>query len=247
MAMLASAGPGMADLGLVAMLLVGMLLALMGRKLAKVICAVAGMAVGGVFALSLPGIDAHQAALPVFVVTGCAVGFAAAWSLFRAFAGLFFGLMLAASIPAVNLAMHHEPLPPLLTPGEIASFSAADVSINPRQRLLEHARNQSQAWTQWWSGLPEDDQKRVMGLAILGAMAGLFFGVIAPYTVASLASSAVGAAMLVYPGLTLLDHFGPSGLADKMGAGNGPMLAAGLITLLGAALQWMIWRRKADK
>ena len=119
------------------------------------------------------------------------------------------------------------------------------------QGIVAHVnRARIMAWEQmssWWSERDSSTQMRILLAGGIGALIGLLFGLIAPYVAAAVESALVGALLMMFAcanlvGVYLPDYGGylPSGTRSFL-------VFLGLITVVGVLIQWMIFRKKADK
>jgi|GEM_PF-7047932 len=119
--------------GQVAMLgsiILGAMLLLLGRRIARPGCAMLGLAAGGVTAMVLPSVATNTQLAPLLVVCGCVVGFVVAWLMFRIFMGLNCGILLAIALPIASL-MWRDRLPPIVLHEPAAHQQAESAGFEP--------------------------------------------------------------------------------------------------------------------
>ena len=241
---------------------VGLVLCLLGRKLLRTVCAVAGLVGGGAVAYAMVPADSSQQMLFIVIVGGAVVGLIVSWLVFRVWMGLILAVLLGLGAPVVGLAMHDN-LPPIIPPsaGQVLhdlTEAADDVTkrdpdeeqpdLSSVSKLTGQVRQmvdeEFEAIGTWWEQTSSADQYTTMLAAGVGALVGLIVGLIAPQFTAALASSMLGAALIVAGvcGMDLpqLEWIVPQALLGRMAA-------VGLITIVGWVLQWIVFRRKADK
>lgn len=261
--------PAIEQIALGGALLGGLFMWLFGRKLARPASAALGLAVGGIVAVSLPGAIENRSMLPLFVVTGCVVGFCLSWMMFRPVVGLCCALLLAAAVPT-SMMIRNDSTPPwvLLDPielsdappasgqpepdatspqGDDAAQAARDMLLVLQHEVESRVRRQAEAVRAWWDHLEPAGRKSLIAQTLAGAVAGLFVGLIAPYFTISVASSLIGAIMMLIGGVGLYMTNQPADAERFTWTSRQATTAIGLITAMGIALQWIIWRRKADK
>ncbi len=241
---------------------VGLVLCLVGRKLIRTVCAVAGLAGGGAVAYAMIPGDSGQQMLFIGIVIGAVVGLIVFWLLFRVWMGLLLAAILGLGAPMAGLVLHDN-LPPII-PQSAGQFvhdlteaaeqvaerdpekSRSDVPSVPQLagRVRQMGEEQIEAISTWWEQTSRGDRYTTMLSAGVGALVGLVIGLIAPQFTAALASSLLGAIMLVSAvcgmDIPLLQGVMPQTLPGRAAA-------VGLITIIGWALQWIVFRRKADK
>ena len=241
---------------------VGLVLCMVGRKLIRTVCAVAGLAGGGAVAYAMVPADSGQQMLFIGIITGAVVGLVVFWLLFRVWMGLMLAVILGLGAPMAGLVMHDN-LPPVI-PQSAGQFvhdlteaaeqaserdpekSGSDVpSVSELAgRVRQMGEEEIEAIRSWWEQTSSGDRYTTMLSAGVGALVGLVVGLIAPQFTAALASSLLGAIMLVSAvcGMDIprLESVMPQTLP-------GLAAAVGLITIIGWALQWIVFRRKADK
>ncbi|WP_428389711.1 hypothetical protein [Mucisphaera sp.] len=105
---------------------------------------------------------------------------------------------------------------------------------------------QEQTLRDWWATLSPTAQSTVMLGSAIGAAIGLLLGLLMPKTASALESSLLGACLIYLPGTRILAATLPAVAAWFPTGARGSIIAIGLITILGVALQWTIHRKKTD-
>lgn len=229
--------------------LVGALLWLAGRRLAGAMVAVIGLLLGiaaGSAVGYYAGAQGHT--VLIWLIGGGVVGIVLAWLLFR----LGMAAMLAGALVVVGPllligAMHQTPLDVSTLRWHWPESETASLQENLRLALTDLW---SQAWGQlqaWWGQVGYGQASAMGVLALVGGMVGLIWGLIWPYGAAGLVTACIGGLLLLGAAFTFVPAVAPAG--SKWLPQNAWQVAAvvSLITLAGAMLQWMIWRRPADK
>ena len=105
----------------------------------------------------------------------------------------------------------------------------------------------------WFEDPPEGRAQRQRAIrliaicALAGGVAGLIIGLLFPNLAASFQSALVGALLMVYSGLQLLTVHAPDMAAKVAMTTRLHLILLGLITIVGVAIQWTLFQRKADR
>lgn len=245
--------PGVGVVALVIVLVVGLVLWLMGRRLVKPVCTITTGALG----VAAGFVIAQAAGLPSLaiaaMVVGGVAGFVLGWWFFRLFMALSLAAVLAIALPVAALAVRGTEPPAVETRQVRDQF--VDLTKPPRAegqptihgRLAGIYKQQSEEVRAWWDGLGKGGRRTAIVSSGLGTVVGFVVGLFLPLTAAAIQSSLLGGAAMLFSGWQLLRLYAP----DTAGRiPHGPRLVAlvlGLITILGVLLQWTLSRRKADK
>jgi len=243
------------QVSLIAGLIVGLVLWLLGRRIARPAVAVSGLVIGGIVA----AMALQEFGRPEWMLSGLIVGglvcCVVAWMLFRVWMGLSCALMLALVAPALALIwqgqtpdvseMEHAPLT-LQTDADLTDETARREALwEKAQQIYEHEKQQV---VDVWQQMGSATRSTVTVAAATGALAGLLIGLLLPYVAASLQSALVGAVLLFYCGLALAHVWMPDTMARLPEYSvRVPLLAIGLITLVGVGIQWTLSGRRADR
>lgn len=125
-----------------------------------------------------------------------------------------------------------------------AAQGAMDEVSEEAREAIDQAVGEVRAW---WDGLEGSGRSLIIVAAIVGALIGLIFGLVAPYIAASFESALVGAILILLPTRTLLDAHAPDLGAYLPHSERATIVLLGLITLIGIAIQWTLFRRRTDK
>jgi len=252
---LQDAAPAAMTVLLAVTLLVGAILWLSGKRLARPACAVSGLVVGGIGGWAVANQVGETGSYILPLMIGCAiVGALVAAFLFRVWMGLSGAVILAVVVPAASLVWQgttpptveitQDDLPPIeLTqdegePGFFAQLSDAGRAAYDEQRELLGA---------WWDELGTAGRTLIIISALIGAFFGLLIGLIRPHFSASIQSALIGAILIFAAGRQLLLHH----LSDQTrwlpATPRGTLLTVGLITIAGLMIQWTLFRRSPDK
>ena len=106
-------GPQAVTFVLAVVAVVGLVLCLIGRKLARAMCMALGLAGGGAIAFAVMPGGGDQQVVFIAIIAGCALGTVLSWLLFRVWMGLAMALMLGLVTTSVALALQGN-LPPLV-------------------------------------------------------------------------------------------------------------------------------------
>jgi hypothetical protein len=255
---------------LLAVIIVGLVLWLLGRKLARPAGAISGLIAGGAAALAASQAIGDGGLLLVWMVVGCIIGAVLAWLLFRIWMGLAAAVVLGLVLPAAvvlfqgpppqgetaaadeQVAEVHQPvdLPPAdhSQPPDVQADELAD---DPAAAIADKLRRQydkAVTWGRdWWTRQPPARQKAVGYTAAGGAIIGLLGGLAWPNLAATLLSALAGAFMVLAAGKQFIELYA-SDAADWVPQRLAVQLTIlGLITALGVMVQWTIFRGEADK
>jgi hypothetical protein len=236
---------------LVALLTLGLLIWLFGRKLIKPLCVLLGLLAGSAAGLAI----AHalgSSLLIVWSAAGGVIGGLLAWLLFRVWMGGALAIVLAIALPAAVVVIMGAAAPggPTDVKEQFLEFRRdveEDRSPGVQARLTAIYEQQRDEAAAWWKSLGGTGRKRVAGCAIGGALVGFLLGLIRPKLAAALMATLLGGVMIVLAGERLLAVNAPDFYASLPGGPRVTLAAVGLITILGLGLQWTFSKRKADK
>ena len=112
--------------------------------------------------------------------------------------------------------------------------------------FVEVYTNQKQTVRAWWDGMEKSTRKTLMIVAGSGAFIGLVAGLIYPYQIAAFQSALIGSMLFMFGCNGLLKLYAP-GLSDWLPQNpRATLVLLGLITLLGALVQWTVLKTKTD-
>lgn len=247
----------------------GLVMWMLGRKLARPACATGGLVLGGLGGFAL----AHSAGIGaswhfVSVMAAAMAGCLLAWFMFRLWMGLSAAVILGLAVPAGVLVVRGVPPLPeaqaqiqLHDAGEPLQFDNAE-SSSPPTTLEDQARaiisplltalrqeleRQLASIRAFWTHLGGQAQWTLLIAAFAGASFGLVTGLIAPYFAASIQTALVGGLLLLGVAIRLSQtHLSESSrfLPTEV---RGRLLLLGLITLAGIGIQWTLSARRTDK
>lgn len=233
---------------LIAAVLVGVSLWLLGRRVVRPACAMCGLVLGGLAASAMAQ-ELGQGSYMLFALIGGAIVFGLlAWLLFRLWMGLSCAVLLAGvfliaalaslgtSMPASNLTLEKLPHP-----------LDAEATTELRQNFIQIYEQQKSEATGWWQRLGGTARVTIAICALAGGVAGLIIGLLFPNLAASFQSALVGALLMVYSGLQLLTVHAPDMAAKVAMTTRLHLILLGLITIMGVAIQWTLFQRKADR
>lgn len=234
----------------------GLVLWVFGRKMARPGCGISGLMTGISFALILPSSHGSPQTLMTAIAIGGIVGFVLAWMLFRVATGLTLAVTLALIVPIADLAWRDNL--PTIVPVKVDAQTMPNIAsgvqthtVIPMAKeiapfITQNLAIQRDSLNSWRDNLSDDIRHTMGALALAGALAGLFIGLILPYFATSVESSLFGSLLMIIGLLNLAPHF-KLPISSQMI--NGPPQAIallGLITAAGIIAQWMMWRKKAD-
>jgi hypothetical protein len=250
-------------------IITGLLLWLLGGVMAKAGCVMAGLVLGGLGAatLAVSATGQGQAGWVAGVSIGGAIaGALLAFLLFRFWVGITTGIVLALAIPIVVLTWTGQ------RPDTSATADAAhltrdtaaglvaestlmqDVAVAATQEAPGFLETMREAWAAqvesvnlWWSELESGTRSIVVGGALIGGVVGLLMGMLGPISAASLQTALAGAVLMFFPTRILLTQYAGIGESLFPNTTRGIVLTLGLITLVGALIQWTVFRKQDDR
>lgn len=246
---------------MVALVILGLVLWLAGRKIVGFACAVSGLVLGAVAGLAVGQRFAEQGAyiLPLIIGGGIAGALLAAL-MFRVWMALSGAAILALAAPAIVLAWQGTPLEvPVVEPAATTQTAEEMPAEAPASEqgaaLAQHALDAAQTWYDqqvaalkaWWQDLMPSIRAVIYAAALAGGVLGLLIGLIAPKMAASFETALVGGLLLLLPGRELIIAHAPDVAGYLPQSPRGLVIWLGLITLLGFLLQWTLFGRKTDK
>jgi F0F1-type ATP synthase assembly protein I len=246
--------PMAGQLAMLILVAVGLTLWILGRRLARPICAISGLAIGGFLALVLSQALGDRAKLLIWVIIGCLAGATVGWLLFRVFMSISLSVLLALLLPAAVVFWNQQLSEAPAKDGESTEWVAprtrdltqSDAINRVQAQLADRYEQAREDVIQWWSDQPARRRQAMAVAASVGALGGLVLGVAAPYVAASLASALIGSLLVLGASARFLS--GLDAVPDWMPTHPAVhLIALGLITLLGVLVQWTIFRATADK
>lgn len=240
----------------------GVFMWLFGRRLVRPSMAMIGLSIGAIVG-GLVGrtfIEGSAVILPV-IVGGAVVGLIA-WATWRLWVAVMLGVMLAAATPLSVLAWEGEPFPqaqkPIAQAVEDAANEAREAmepggqsSESSRDDLLANFKSaMSETWeaiVDWWKDDLDGRTRTVMtvGSGVMG-VGGFVVGLILPSFAASLAASLVGSCFVVFSVLRLTSEYAGKIHEYLPSEPRGVLVCVGVMTVIGALIQWTIMGRRAD-
>ena len=229
---------------LVAGVVLGLLLWLLGGKLGRPGCSAVGLIVASGAAMFVCG-DQFSQTVTLGIIIGCGItGGLVALLLFRVWMAISCALILALAVPLGSLVWS-QTLPPQLPTVDVNHLvTEAAGNADPWAGVLDQLKTQIGTW---WQQRGASGRRTLVVAAGIGMAIGLLTGLIFPYLAASIQAALVGSTLAVSCGVVLI----------KMQAGEltnwlpdthrSFLITVGLITLIGLVLQWTILRRKADR
>ena len=285
-----------------AVMLVGLALWLMGKKIARQSIALSGLVLGAVAAFPVSqqfGTGAHMTL--AWVIAGAVVGCLIAWLLYRVWMAVSMGAILAVALPIIYVVVFgvhagaqddevggagteaveaapgdDAPPPASLTDGgsdagsdaekstvdQISDDAADALKLSDEQRaLLDKARKtlfeqirahyiRIEASTRaWWDGLADASKHNVKAAFAIGAILGVLLGLFMPNVSASFETALIGTCFVFIGiwGILVAEGKDPHESLPFPPTPINIIFALSLITHLGIAVQWTLWRQKTDK
>ncbi len=231
-------------------LVVGVVLWLLGRRLARPACAVCGLVLGGLGALAVSQELGESGLAMAWITLGAVAGFLLAFMTFKVWMGLSCAVLLGVALPVMSLVWEGIPAP--AGPREVLTDTANDRLSTDGQaevystvkRVYERQRRQVKAW---WKELGQGAQRNLAIAGGIGAFIGLVAGLVYPYQLAALETSLVGSMLILFCIRGLLEAYVGSVSGWLPESSRAVVMLLGLITLLGAMVQWTVLKPKSDR
>lgn len=232
---------------LAVMTLVGLAIWLLGRSVARPLCAASGLVAGAAAMLFVSErLKATDLSL-LLLIGGGLVGCVLTWFLFRLWMGVALSATLALAIPVAACTWLADP--PTLSE---ETDETVKVDVQPDadrtvwwDRLQAIANDAVRRARHTWDGLTPAIQGTMVVSAGAGATVGLVFGLLAPYWGASLVTALCGTILVLTSLLHWIDMTGWQPPPSLM-MPSSKVVATGLITVVGAMLQWIFFRPRSD-
>ncbi len=281
----------------------GLLLLILGSKLARPMCTFSGLVLGGAGGLMIGEALADQGSVVMALVIGAAIaGALLSALLFRVWMAISGALIFGLTAAGVMLLLQAPPEETALSSltdstqtvetsddtsedGSItvdiplegitdavkegistaieggASGSEDDASAqltidNETAKkigasILEALRGMATYyWDQlklWWGDAGGGARGAMLLVGLVAGVVGLLLGLVGPYKAASVQSAVAGSVLVLFSSFSLLAQLLPEQLHWLPATPRKVLLCLGLITAVGLALQWTIFKRKTDK
>lgn len=99
----------------------------------------------------------------------------------------------------------------------------------------------------WWESMRSEGKRNLTITTAIAGLVGALFGFMLPYFAASIQTSLIGGAMLLSTLNGVVTTYAPAQAGWLPNEPRGILITLSLITLLGVAIQWTLWRKTADK
>jgi len=218
----------------------GIVVWLLGRKLARPCCAVGGLVLGGLCAMVAVRVVYPNGVPVVWIAGGAITGCVVAVVMFRVWMAISGAVLLAMATPVVALILQGT-CPPKSAQEHLSDLQAPTgvADVTALREDLAHWYDQQKTYLEsWWSDRNGTERLMLGGWAGVSALAGLALGLLVPYQAAAFQSALVGAALMVLGSKRLLAIHFCEDVIPWLNQGPRPvLLLIGLITLLGLVLQ----------
>ena len=223
-------------------LLLGTVLWVMGRKMARPGCALTGLVLSGLGVLAVaPSLGGGELTL-VWIIGGSVVGCVLAWLLYRVWMGISTGLLLALAVPAASVIWEGPAVEP-----DQPVFNEVTESMNVMSKSLEAIIERKAGLLHtWWEQLGPNARHVIVVGAAIGAGVGLAGGLLVPNAAAAFQSSLVGSLLILAAAKGLVMSYSPQHVGYLPQQLRSSLLLIGLITVGGIIIQWTLWSPKAD-
>jgi hypothetical protein len=243
--------------------LMGLILFFFGRRMVRPMFAVVGLVAGALFGVAVAKTFFAQWQVLAFVIIGAVVGAALGYALFRLGMGVLLGALLAVAAPVGLLMAQGQTGPAIEQPiaqtyhgiaeavvetvkadaGAEADAQAALKSLTePIQQGLDGF---DAAVTEWWNAMEVSARVTLISVCAAAGILGLVLGLIFPGFAAAITTALVGVLMMI-GGIGRLTE-------THLSMNIMPATARGLVilivaaTIIGALIQWTIFRPRTDK
>ena len=234
--------------GLIA-LVVGLVMWMLGGRLAKPGYSVCGLLGGGLIAYVISQQFSQDSTVMWWVMIGAISGFGLGWGLVRVWTAIGCALLLGVLAPILHLVGQGQPLPPLLSMDTVGQVQYEPPQGNtPFQdhQAVQLLRQKQRVFHAWWGDLQGGLKLTSVILFGIGASVGLIAGLIYPDPSARVGSAVAGAGIFLISLELLCERYAPSISGWFPQSSNVMLILLGLITLAGLLLQWTIFKPKAD-
>lgn len=227
----------------------GMLLWILGPRVARPGCAVFGLVAGGLGARAISDQLGGQGAVMLWVIAGSVSGFLLAIVMFRVWVGISCALVLAMVVPAASLVWEGVALP--TDPKSVLSESTQKQPVSTQQTWRERIEGvydrQQQGVRSWWGRLTDGTRRTLTIAACGGALIGLIAGLIYPHKIATFESELAGSLLVLFGVRELVAIYAPGASGSLPENPRALLVLLGLITLLGCLVQWTVFKPKTDR
>ena len=230
-------------------LVVGLVIWLLGGRLAKSGFSVFGLLGGGLGAYVISRQFGQDSTVMWWVMIGSIAGFGLGWGLVRVWTAIGCAFLLAILAPVLHLAGQGQPLPPMLhtdTVRQVQYESFQDNAVSHDHQVIRILRQKQRLFHAWWSDLQGGFKLTSAILFGVGGFVGLIAGLMYPQPSAKVGSAAVGASVCLISLELLCERYTPSISSWFPQTSNIMLILLGLITMVGLLLQWTILKPKAD-
>ncbi|QNN22147.1 hypothetical protein HED60_07630 [Planctomycetales bacterium ZRK34] len=242
--------------------LMGLILFFFGRRMVRPMFAVVGLVGGALFGLAAAKTFFAEWPAVAFVIIGAVVGAALGFALFRLGMGLLLGTLLAVAAPVGLLIAQGQTGPAIEEPivqtyhtvaEAIVETVQADADSNDAalklkslsEPLQEGADGVRAAASEWWGAMEVSARVTLVSLCGAAGILGLVLGLIFPSFGAAITTAMVGVLMMI-GGIGRLTETHLS--MDIMpGTARGMVVTVVAATIIGALIQWTIFRPRTDK
>ncbi|MEX2671362.1 MAG: hypothetical protein WD294_04545 [Phycisphaeraceae bacterium] len=250
---------------------VGAVLWLFGRQLVKPIFAVImAAAVAGFLALVVRYFSTDMP-LIYWLIGGAVVGAAIGWLLARLSLALMFAVFLGVVAPWLVLAIKGDPMPPLGEPiaAAVADLREAtaeaveveeDAETEDRETRIDTAKLPSLAeawqqaredlaevWGEWWAERSGSTRWAVLSAAGGAVVLGGALAFVLPNLAGAVITALLGVLLMLWPAGRMLGVL-PETMSNLVPQQGLPLaILLSLLVLLGALIQWAIFRPRGEK
>jgi len=251
----------------------GVVLFLFGRPLVRPTFALLGLIVGAVVmaAVAQTVVQDRWPGSPTlpWVIGGAVAGGVALLLLYRVGMGIVFAIAVGIVAPLVLMLCLHIALPGLAEPIQTARTAigenvqaTTDLIENSERELTQEQYDQltpitvplqqlnvdlTNAWKAWWEGMTTGNQWAIGATCGGGAVVAGALGMALPAFASVLTTALLGTLMML-GGIYRVAGLMGEGVLEKMPATAASVaILIGSLTVIGSLIQWMLFRKKADK
>ena len=243
----------------------GIFMWLFGRRLVRPSMAMTGLIIGAIVGGLVGRTFFAGNGVIIPIIVGGAVMALVIWATYRLWVAIMLAVMLAACTPWGVLAWKGEPFPQAqqsikqamhdaaqeareAVTSERSEASSDESSDEDLMTKLRSALDETwQALVEWWKNDLEGGTRTliIIGSAAM-AITGFLVGLVLPEFAASLAASLVGSCFVIFSVLRLTAEYAGKLHEYLPTTPRGVLLSVGIMTIIGALIQWTVLGRRAD-
>lgn len=246
--------------------LMGLILFFFGRRMVRPMFAVVGLVAGSLFGLAVARTFFVEWQVLAFVIIGAVVGAALGYALFRLGMGALLGILLGVAAPVGLLLAQGQTGPAIEAPIAQTYHAVAEAVVetvkadpaNDDARADAHAALKSlheplregidglkAALAEWWNAMEVSARVTLISVCAAAGILGIVLGLIFPGFAAAITTAMVGVLMMIGGvGRLTESHLSMNVMPQTV---RGMVIGVVAATIIGAFIQWTIFRPRTDK